>query len=274
MAPRSAQLTLLLLCAAWLAGCGEMRPAGSHYYLRYPVKPGETLYSIAWRFGHDYREVAAWNRIGPPYRIHPGQELMIMTPDRFTLRERGPVPPAAAPAPGPIAAAPVSPPVPAPARAAAPPTPSAATSARPPPPAAPSKTPVSPSAGSSRPIKWIWPTTGKTVAKFAAGQRRKGIDVSGQLGQPVRAAADGDVVYSGNGLIGYGNLVIVKHDDVYLSAYGHNRKLLVKEGDKVKQGATLGEMGEGPKGLPVLHFEIRKNGKPMDPLLYLPDKPT
>ncbi|MCK9531161.1 MAG: peptidoglycan DD-metalloendopeptidase family protein [Gammaproteobacteria bacterium] len=273
MAPRSAQLTLLLLCAAWLAGCGEMRPAGSgHYYLRYPVKPGETLYSIAWRFGHDYREVAAWNRIGPPYRIHPGQELLIMTPDRYTLRERGPIPPAAASSPGPIAAAPAS--APSPAKAAAASAPSGATPARPPIPAAPTKAPVSRSPAPSGPIKWIWPTTGKTVAGFAAGQRRKGIDVSGQLGQPVRAAADGDVVYSGNGLIGYGNLVIVKHDDVYLSAYGHNRRLLVKEGDKVKQGATLGEMGEGPKGLPVLHFEIRKNGKPMDPLLYLPDKPT
>jgi lipoprotein NlpD len=235
-----------------------MRPAGSgHYYLHHQVKPGDTLYSIAWRFGYDYREVAAWNRIRPPYRIHPGQELLILTPDRFSMRSRPPAPAASAPSPS------VRPPAdtktasisPKPVQARSP---------------APAAKPPSRS-GVRSAINWRWPTEGKTVAGFAASQRRKGIDVSGRLGQPVRAAADGEVVYSGNGLLGYGNLVIVKHDDVYLSAYGHNRRLLVKEGDKVRQGSTLGEMGQGPKGLPILHFEIRKNGKPMDPLLFLPD---
>ncbi len=96
------------------------------------------------------------------------------------------------------------------------------------------------------------------------------MDIAGKLGQPVMAAASGKVVYSGNGLIGYGNLVIIKHDTHYLSAYGHNRRLLVKEGGEVKQGEKIAEMGDSGKEGVVLHFEIRRDGKPIDPLRYLP----
>ena len=99
-----------------------------------------------------------------------------------------------------------------------------------------------------------------------------GIDISGQSGQPVIAAAGGEVVYSGSGLIGYGKLIIVKHNETYLSAYGHNRELRVTEGEKVSAGQTIALMGEGPGRKPVLHFEIRQNGKPVDPLRYLPRK--
>ncbi|MGE0081284.1 MAG: peptidoglycan DD-metalloendopeptidase family protein [Thiohalomonadaceae bacterium] len=247
-----------------------MQPAGSHYYLRHQVKPGDTLYSIAWRFGYDYREVAAWNRIPPPYRIYVGQELLILAPDRFNV----PAAQAAAPEMQRERAARPAAPVAAPAPAAPKPGPLASAAPKTDKPSQAPKAPARPAANAApaaeRTIRWQWPTEGKIVARFAAGKGRKGIDVSGRLGQPVRAAADGEVVYSGNGLIGYGNLVIVKHDDVFLSAYGHNRRLLVKEGDKIKQGSTLGEMGQGSNGVPILHFEIRKNGKPIDPLLYLP----
>lgn len=274
-----------LVALVWMAGCGELQPAGtSQHYLRHQVKAGETLYSIAWRFGYDYREVAAWNRIPPPYRIYVGQELLILAPDRFKVpavqqsaaEAQGDTPPRPAVVTQPTVAA--ATPVPAtpssPAPKPAPPTASAAKTDKPvqppKPPARSGAVSANASPAAELVIRWQWPTEGKIVTRFAASEGRKGIDVSGRLGQPVRAAADGEVVYSGSGLIGYGNLVIVKHSDVFLSAYGHNRKLLVKEGDKVKQGATLAEMGRGANGVPMLHFEIRKNGKPVDPLLYLP----
>jgi lipoprotein NlpD len=119
---------------------------------------------------------------------------------------------------------------------------------------------------------WRWPTTGKVVAEFDADSGKKGIDITGRSGQPIFSAAAGDVVYSGNGLLGYGNLVIIKHDDIYLSAYGHNSQLLVKEGDKVTSGQEIAKMGVSPKEGATLHFEIRKEGKPVDPQRYLPKK--
>lgn len=118
---------------------------------------------------------------------------------------------------------------------------------------------------------WIWPTTGKVVATYAGGDpTRQGVDVAGTAGQPVRAARDGEVVYSGAGLIGYGELIIIKHSPELLSAYGHNRVRLVKEGQKVKAGQKIAEMGRSPANRDLLHFEIRRNGKPVDPLPLLP----
>lgn len=110
------------------------------------------------------------------------------------------------------------------------------------------------------------------MAEFDADSGKKGIDITGRSGQPIFSAAAGDVVYSGNGLLGYGNLVIIKHDDIYLSAYGHNSQLLVKEGDKVTSGQEIAKMGVSPKEGATLHFEIRKEGKPVDPQRYLPKK--
>ena len=120
-------------------------------------------------------------------------------------------------------------------------------------------------------VAWRWPSTGKVVGSFVGGdQTKQGIDIAGSAGDSVRAAADGEVVYSGNGLSGYGELIIVKHNASFLSAYGHNRKRLVAEGDKVHAGQQIAEMGSSGAARDSLHFEIRKNGKPVNPTEYLP----
>jgi lipoprotein NlpD len=155
------------------------------------------------------------------------------------------------------------------------PTVSAATSAEPatklPASAPPAMTPPATSVAASGEIVWRWPAAGPVVGAYVAGDpTRQGIDIAGKSGDPVRAAADGTVVYSGNGLIGYGELIIVKHSPAFLSAYGHNRKRLVKEGDHVSAGAMIAEMGSSSANRDSLHFEIRKNGKPANPTDYLP----
>ncbi|HLP30013.1 MAG TPA: peptidoglycan DD-metalloendopeptidase family protein, partial [Geothrix sp.] len=195
-----------------------------------------------------------WNHILPPYIIHAGDDLVILDhpADDTDETESAPPEPVAAARPGPKSPPPKSG--------------KPATSPRPPVNATPART--------ASTVRWSWPTQGKVAARFSAGAGRKGVDLAGKLGQPVKAAADGDVVYSGSGLIGYGNLVIIKHDEVFLSAYAHNRKLLVKEGDKVKAGQPIGEMGQNAKAGSILHFEIRRHGKPVDPLLYLPNQPS
>ena len=121
------------------------------------------------------------------------------------------------------------------------------------------------------PPNWTWPTNGRVSAEFSGNPGSgTGLIIDGRAGQPVRAAAKGRVVYSGGGLIGYGQLIILKHNDTYLSAYGHNASLLVKEGDTIKKGQRIATMGEGPGQKPRLHFEIRRNGKPVNPRRYLP----
>ena len=131
--------------------------------------------------------------------------------------------------------------------------------------------PAKPPSRSTSGISWQWPTQGKVIRKFSAtGAGKKGIVISGQHGQKVKATAPGTVVYSGKGLIGYGNLIIVKHKKGFLSAYGHNRELLVKEGQTVKQDQTIAHMGDTAADSPRLHFEVRFKGEPVDPLKYLP----
>jgi lipoprotein NlpD len=128
-------------------------------------------------------------------------------------------------------------------------------------------------AGNNKPVQWRWPTEGKVLNTFALDKLdQRGIDIAGNLGQPVHAVADGKVVYSGNGLAGYGNLIIIKHSDTYLSAYAYNQQRLVNEGMKVKAGKVISKMGRSSNGSIRLHFEIRKNGKPVDPLKYLPKR--
>ena len=118
---------------------------------------------------------------------------------------------------------------------------------------------------------WNWPARGTLLARFQSnGSLNNGIDIAGQLGEPVKAAADGAVVYAGRGLIGYGEMIIIKHDETYLSAYAHNSRLLVSEGDQVKVGQTIAEMGSSGTDRVKLHFEIRRKGQPVDPLAYLP----
>lgn len=205
------------------------------------VQRGETLYGIAFRNGIDFRDLAAWNGIGSPYTIYPGQTLRLYPQGRSHK-----------PATGTAAAASTSVPRP------------ATTTPKPVPPA-----PAPINSG----IGWRWPADGHVIARYAAGDASKqGIDIAGSGGQAVKSAADGVVVYSGAGLVGYGELIIVKHSDAWLSAYGHNRKRLVNEGQNVRAGQQIAEMGSSGAAREMLHFEIRYNGRPVDPLQYLPPR--
>ena len=230
-----------------LAGCASYPERPVYYkYVQddHKVLKGETLYSIAYQHGLDYRELAAWNRIAKPYTIYPGQRLQLKGPK-----------------------------VPLGARTQAAASPKKRTSVKQPPPAARKKTATAKKPKASRSVKhtWIWPVRGKVIQKYSPkGRGNKGIDIAGKVGQPILAASSGKVVYSGNGLPGYGNLIIVKHSDQYLSAYAHNRKLLVKEGRSVTRGQKIAELGSTGARSPRLHFEIRRHGKPVNPLRYLP----
>jgi lipoprotein NlpD len=206
------------------------------------VQRGQNVYRIATENGLTALDLALWNDIPPPYTIHPGQRLRLYPG-----------------AQGSVAARPATTP---------PKKPAASTTA---PPRTPAPTPVVVPATSK--LAWRWPADGNVVGTYAGGDpTRQGIDIAGKAGQPVRAAADGVVVYSGSGLVGYGELVIVKHDDQWLSAYGHNRARLVNEGQLVKAGQQIAEMGRSGASRDMLHFEIRYNGKPVDPQQYLPTR--
>jgi lipoprotein NlpD len=206
------------------------------------VQRGDTLYGIAFRNGVDVKDLAAWNGIAPPYTIYPGQSLKLY------------------PASGSRPAATTTP--------TRPPT---GTTTRPTPPPAPITRPAATPAPANSGFAWRWPADGHLIGRFVNGDATKqGIDIAGSGGQSVRAAADGVVVYSGAGLVGYGELIIVKHSEQWLSAYGHNRKRLVNEGQSVKAGQQIAEMGSSGASREMLHFEIRHNGKPVDPLQYLP----
>ena len=334
-----------ILIAALLAGCatapapvvdrslGGEKPASSTAHVQprvaehahgeltsqgYVVARGDTLYSIAFKHGMDYRALAERNGIGPPYTIHPGQVLRLGEETAGTQRiatqpsarvastpqKTGPVfepvennPPAAKTAqtsgqqqsgevnlpqvnlqsgstpttqqPVTVARPGATPPrtgevaaIPAPASSEAS-TANTSNIANP--------QPLS-SAASGRTrtvdgVTWQWPSDGAVISSSGSG-----LDIAGNAGDPVRAAADGTVVYSGNGLIGYGELIIIKHSDNYLSAYGHNRKRLVQEGQRVRAGQQIAEMGSSGAPREELHFEIRKAGKPVDPTDYLPGR--
>jgi lipoprotein NlpD len=252
--------------AAWLlvlllGGCGgaswkapmESRSAGTRpsqrqaaqppiRTSRYKVRRGDTLYAIAWRAGVDYRRLARWNNIKPPFVIYPGQVLRLK-PRAKAAVSRVAKPPPEAPRNK---------------------TAIARSNARKDPPA---------STARGKALHWAWPVDGPLLAGFSGSDpSRKGIKIGGRQGQPVRAAEAGRVVYSGSGLIGYGRLIIIKHNDTYLSAYGHNATLLVKEGDKVSKGKQIAAMGRSNDGKPMLHFEIRREGEPVNPLRFLPKK--
>jgi lipoprotein NlpD len=227
----------------------------------YQVVRGDTLYSISWRYGFDYRDVARWNNIPNPYIIYPGQRIRL-TPDNL------PVPASASQGastrPAQIPSAQNQPEF-----ISTLPTPT--DTARPAPPPPQRTTPAPPVTTSLGPINWRWPTTGNIV-RTNTPIAQKGLDISGREGQDINAAADGVVVYSGSGLLGYGKLIIIKHNDTYLSAYAHNQVIQVNEGDMVKVGQKIGTMGRGNRGEPLLHFEIRRDGQPVDPLQYLPTR--
>lgn len=197
------------------------------------VRPGDTLFSIAWGEGLDFRELAKWNGIPSPYIIKPGQQIKLAPAQRTTVKNSAP-------------------------SAAKPAKTSAKSNAK---------------LSSQSPAGWIWPVEGPILSRYSANSGNKGIDIGGSSGQGIRAAAAGRVVYAGSGLRGYGQLIIVKHDEAYLSAYAHNSKLLVEDGKAVKKGQQIALMGNTGTDRVKLHFEIRHRGKPVDPLKFLPKRP-
>ena len=293
---------LLVGLVGFIAGCGgggvapvyslgEPETTERERKREHLVARGDTVYSIAWRHGVDYRELAQFNSIRDPFTIHPGQRLRVPGPDDVVAPASNTGAAAAEPA-GPAVVstrgtgthdAPLPKPVPLP-------EPSSIAKATPP---APAKVPASkapakpqrrvgpetaaPTPSAEPPLatrvaaglSWTRPTRGKAVGGFGRGGN-KGIDIEGEFEQPIRAASRGRVVYAGSGLVGYGKLVIVKHNSRLLSAYAHNERLHVKEGDDVKSGQHIADMGRSAKGRTMLHLEIRRDGKPVDPLRYLP----
>jgi lipoprotein NlpD len=193
------------------------------------IKPGESLYEIAWRYNRDFVELAKINNLKSPYKIQPGDYIRLSSKSAVPKKQE-------------IIAV---------------------------------KKPTEPVVSKPEPVlpttvKWEWPSSGKIIQYFSSEKGQKGIDLAGKTGQPVLAAAPGVVVYSGSGLRGYGQLIILKHNDEFLSAYAHNRQLLVKEGDWVKALQQIAEMGQTDTESVRLHFEIRRKGTPVDPLAYLP----
>ncbi len=201
------------------------------------VVSGETVYSIAFRYGIDQRDLIGWNKLSASGLIFEGQHLRLTAPDRYI-------------------------PVQSPAQTTGSGNSTPATRRAP----LPGQSPAVP-------VTWTWPVNGPVIAGFATTARtQSGVHITGKRGQSVHAAASGEVVYAGNGLPGYGQLLIIKHTSNYLSAYGHNQKLVVGEGDRVTGGQLIAKMGEGLNQRPLLHFEIRRSGKPVNPLQYLPKR--
>lgn len=309
MSYRSCTAIVICLC---LAGCGgatyapvSERSLGTQSAPKsnqYIVKKGDTLYAIAFRYGLDYRELARRNGIGADYGIYPGQQLSIKpvdSPAGSIVRDASitapkPVitssqakqepwissrstPPektvivkkqtqskvSSAPAPVKTTKPAVSKPKPQPKKEVKKPIVSK--------PVVPKSAPVK--HVKSGPIRWQWPAPGRVIGSFKTkGKVNKGVNIAGSKGSAVKAAANGKVVYAGSGLLGYGNLVIIDHNQQFLSAYAHNSRILVKESDMVKVGQRIAEMGSSGADRVMLHFEIRRDGKPVNPLKYLPKR--
>ncbi len=321
MRDRPARWLALSVGIALLAGCaarppapvlergGGLRQAESE---QREVVAGDTLYSIAWESGRDYRELARWNGIPFPYVIKPGQKIRLRPPKTTPAARSGDdihvvkagdtlyrIATDAGVSPGELAAwnnltppyllrpgqklrthppsdagrsgvarddRPTDARKPTEARAASDPSASASPRARPAPAA---KAPTVTGTAARHAADWVWPTEGALLERFGAG---KGIAIGGKKGQPIQAARDGRVVYQGSGLRGYGELIIVKHSAEFLSAYAHCSKTYVKEGDVVKRGQRIADMGSSGTDRVKLHFEIRYRGTPVDPLEHLPKK--
>ena len=194
---------------------------------------GETLYFIAWRFGRDFRELVSINHLRKPYRITPGQKVYLQGKTQFYPYQRKTT------------------------------GVGVGQSARP----ATSKQPVYRATPVKTIRRWLMPARGSIIATYSYSN--KGINIAGAIGEPIRATAAGEVVYAGAGLRSYGNMLIIKHNDIYLSAYAHNQRLLVKEGQHVKAGEKIATMGSTGTNRVMLHFELRKRGKPVNPLQYI-----
>jgi len=257
MNTRLSIIVIILLSGLILSACGN--------HVWHYVRKGDTLYSVSFRYGQDYQQVAKWNQIAPPYTISPGQRLRVSPPldsdfstvaavpssqgrdlDKTDNVDQGVnhQPTLSRVQPRPERQASIT---------------AAGIDARPAPPVYPDK------------IVWKWPARGKVIQSFSKKQPGpKGIDIAGRKGMPVRAAASGRVVYAGEGLASYGRLIIIKHNEKFLSAYAHNEKLLVKEGQNVEAGSVIAEMGASGTDRTKLHFEVREMGQPVNPLIYLP----
>jgi len=223
-------LALVLVCLI-LGACSSALRWSPETHI---VQSGETVYSIAFQNGIDQRDLIAWNKLDSGELIFEGQRLRLTAPEGYV--------------PGRSSSS------------------SAATTRR----QEPVRRSSSAQSGAAA-VKWRWPTEGSVISAFGAtAKTQSGIHIAGKRRQPVVAAANGEVVYAGNSLPGYGQLLIIKHTSDYLSAYGHNQKLLVGEGDRVQAGQVIAKMGDGPGQRPLLHFEIRRSGKPVNPLGYLP----
>lgn len=237
------------------------------------VQVGETLYSIAWQYSLDYRYLASLNGINSNYLIYPGQQLRLKPPKDATIKKPIPTTATQKTQAKPIIAPPpkTQPKAQAP-RVNKPPTTVVKRSDKSP----VSTKPVLPKTNTFSTPNWQWPAQGKVLTNFyAKNNETKGIDIAGKKGESVLAAANGKIVYAGNGIRGYGNLVIIRHNAQYLSAYAHNHRINVKEGEQVTGGqriAELGSTGTGAKNRTVLHFQVRKSGKPIDPLTVLPKR--
>lgn len=242
MTVRRSRLTgLLASLVLALSGCaGDGLVDGVFEPDIYIVRPGDTLYSIAWRYGLDYRQLQRWNDIENPRLLQIGQRLRLSPPDPSARAGGTPVAARATPSP----------------EAERPPAPE------------PSDQAPDRAAG---PQQWQWPVPGPVIGTFEDGLVvGHGIDLGGELHTIVRAAASGEVVYSGDGLQAYGRLVIIRHGEDFLSAYAHNSRLLVEAGQHVAAGEPIARMGKTDSGRVLLHFEIRREGTPVDPLNYLP----
>ena len=214
----------------------------------YTVKPGDTLIRIALDQGQNWRDIVRWNAMENPNKIEVGQVLRVIPPAGVAT--------AAVTRPVQSGSASPNPAQPAPAAGSTP-------AAAPAPAAVPAAT------ASEDEIAWIWPVDGPLIAGFDEA-KNKGLDLGGAAGSAVVASADGRVVYVGAGLRGYGNLIILKHNNTYLTAYAHNQTLLVKEDQNVRKGQKIAEMGNSDADRVKLHFELRRQGKPVDPAKYLP----
>ena len=253
------------LAGLLLAGCSGVGGIGAAFEPQvYTVRSGDTLYAIAWRYGRDVDDLIAWNEIDAADELAVGQRIRLAPPSGYSEpapqegsdaeqvarddqddETAGGRDGDAAPAPAPEE------------------------------PAAQTETPAGSDNGVAEgaPGEWSWPASGEIVGTFEDGLvYGDGVDIAGEEGAAVRASADGEVVYSGEGLQAYGPLIIIRHSADYLSAYAHNRRLLVDEGDTVRAGQQIAEMGLATGDRPVLHFEIRRDGDPVDPLDYLPSR--
>lgn len=248
---RAALLSAVLLLTACSSGYAPVsdqslgvRPAAPKLGVgEYRVQSGDTLFGIAFELGVDPRELQRINNIRDKNRIFVGQVLKTEAGPTKTTSTAKSKPAQSKPSPIKTADKPQS-----------------------------TATETKVAAASSN-ITWGWPHSGKVLARYSSAEGgNKGLDISGEIGDPVVAAADGTVVYAGSGLLGYGNLVIISHNQDFLSAYAHNSRILVRENQKVKFGEPVAEIGNTGASVPMLHFEVRRDGRPVDPLRYLPKR--